>query len=96
MTYEQFLACVKEGGEMPTGLNVQLQSLWYDGRGEWKKAHDLIDHLDDTGSAHVHAYLHRVEGDLWNARYWYNRAKQPVFSGSLQDEWYALVKIFLR
>lgn len=72
--------------------SVQAKALWYDGKGQWKEAHDLIDQLDDRDSAHIHAYLHRVEGDLWNARYWYNRAKQPEFTGSLAEEWKALVE----
>ena len=76
-------------------LSVQLQALWWDAKGDWKKAHDLIDHLNDAVSAHVHAYLHRVEGDLWNARYWYNRAKQPEFRGSLEEEWEYLLEKYL-
>jgi len=76
-------------------LSVQLQALWWDAKGNWKKAHDLIDHLNDAVSAHVHAYLHRVEGDLWNARYWYNRAKQPEFRGSLEEEWEYLLEKYL-
>ena len=73
-------------------MPVQSKALWYDAKGEWKTAHDLIDQLKDPVSAHVHAYLHRVEGDLWNARYWYNRAQQPEFIGSLQEEWTYLVE----
>ncbi len=74
---------------------VQLKSLWYDAKGDWKTAHDLIDHLEDRESAHVHAYLHRVEGDLWNARYWYNRAKQPECTLSIEQERNALIVKFL-
>jgi len=70
----------------PQNLSVQLKALWYDAKGDWRTAHDLIDQLEDSVSAHVHAYLHRVEGDLWNARYWYSRAKQPEFKGSLEEE----------
>jgi len=51
------------------GLSVPLKALWYDGKGDWQKAHDQVDHLDDRSSAHVHAYLHRKEGDIWNADY---------------------------
>lgn len=78
----------------PSNFSVQLQSLWWDGKGDWKKAHDLIDHLTDKVSAHIHAYLHRVEGDRWNARYWYDRAKQPEYKGSLKDEWLYLVDLY--
>ena len=80
---------------MPASLSVVLQALWWDGKGDWQQAHDLIDHLSDPISAHIHAYLHRVEGDLWNARYWYNRAKQPEFKGNLIDEWEYLVEKYI-
>lgn len=80
---------------VPTNLSVQLQALWWDAKGDWKQAHDLIDYLEDLESAHIHAYLHRVEGDLWNARYWYSRAKQPEFKGALDVEWKYLVEKYL-
>ena len=76
-------------------LSVQIEALWWDAKGDWKRAHDLIDHLDDAISAHIHAYLHRVQGDLWNARYWYNRAKQPEFKGSLDEEWEYLLEKYI-
>jgi len=79
----------------PESLSVQLKALWYDAKGDWQSAHDLIDNLSDDTSAHVHAYLHRVEGDLWNARYWYNRAKQPEFTGDLAEEWAYLVEKYV-
>lgn len=72
-----------------------MQALWYDGKGDWEKAHDLINDRQDPTSAHVHAYLHRKEGDTGNARYWYHRAAQPVFTGSLEEEWKQLVERYL-
>ncbi|QQL48969.1 hypothetical protein [Mucilaginibacter ginkgonis] len=77
-------------------LAVQLKSLWYDGVGDWQQAHNLIDHLTDRDSAWVHAYLHRKEGDIWNADYWYNRAHQTRPSVTLDEEWEALVDHFLK
>lgn len=71
----------------PQELSIHLQALWYDAKGEWTLAHSLIDHLNDPTSAHVHAYLHRKEGDLWNAAYWYKRAKQTMPQKSLDEEW---------
>jgi len=71
--------------------SAPLKALWYDGKGDWRTAHDLVDQLSDRTSTHVHAYLHRVEGDLWNANYWYDRAKQPPYVGSLDHEWEELV-----
>ncbi|MDM1294556.1 hypothetical protein HX021_09655 [Sphingobacterium sp. N143] len=71
------------------------KSLWHDSKGDWQKAHDLIDHLDTSEAAHVHAYLHRKEGDLWNAQYWYNRANQPLPNLSLDAEWAELFKLYV-
>ncbi len=95
LTYNEFINSIEKDNTIPDKLNVHLQSLWYDAKGDWQTAHDLIDHLEDRTSAHVHAYLHRVEGDLWNARYWYNRAKQPEYKGTLQEEWEQLVRAFI-
>ncbi|WP_437921679.1 hypothetical protein [Sphingobacterium sp. LRF_L2] len=94
MVYEDFIHSI-ESDSIPSGLSIQLQALWYEAKGEWEKGHDLIDHLTDSTSAHVHAYLHRVEGDLWNARYWYSKAKKTEFKGDLKTEWEALVKMLL-
>lgn len=80
----------------PIGLTVQLEALWYDGSGDWDKAHDLINDLDDKQSAHVHAYLHRKEGDLWNADYWYRRAGRQRPETTLEEEWEALATALLR
>lgn len=94
MTLNEFKTTLKDS-QPKSSWDVSIQALWYDAKGEWKKAHDLIDHLNDKVSAHIHAYLHRVEGDLWNARYWYNRAKQPEFIGSLEEEREHLLQLYL-
>lgn len=94
MTLNEFKTTLKDS-QPKSSWDVSIQALWYDAKGEWKKAHDLIDHLNDKVSAHIHAYLHRVEGDLWNARYWYNRAKQPEFIGSLEEEREYLLQLYL-
>jgi len=79
-----------------SALPVQLKSLWYDGKGDWHQAHGQIDHLTDQASAWVHAYLHhRKEGDIWNADYWYNKARQKRPNLSLEEEWEQLVLQFL-
>lgn len=79
----------------PVGLTIQQEALWYDGKGDWDRAHDLINDLDDRQSAHVHAYLHRKEGDLWNADYWYRRAGKQRPDVTLEEEWKALVAYLL-
>lgn len=94
MTIQEFKNSLTEN--FPSNsLSVQIEALWWDAKGDWKQAHDLIDHLDDAISAHIHAYLHRVEGDFWNARYWYNRAKQPEFKDSLDEEWEYLLEKYM-
>ncbi|WCT13732.1 hypothetical protein [Mucilaginibacter jinjuensis] len=77
-------------------LSVQLKSLWYDAKGDWHKAHAQVDQLSDLSSAWVHAYLHRKEGDIWNADYWYNKAHKTRPELSLDDEWAQLVLHFLK
>ncbi|MBO9729649.1 MAG: hypothetical protein J7623_13515 [Chitinophaga sp.] len=80
----------------PTSLSVFLESLWYEGKGNWKKAHDLVDDLPGTDAARVHAYLHRVEGDESNAGYWYRRAGTQRPAYSQEQEWEVLVRQFLQ
>lgn len=76
-----------ETGVLPAGTTVYLQALWHDKKGEWQKAHELIQDLQDKTAAWIHAYLHRKEGDTWNADYWYNKAGRKRPSLSLNEEW---------
>jgi hypothetical protein len=80
----------------PSGISVYLQSLWHDGKGDWHKAHSLVDSMPGADAAHVHAYLHRKEGDLSNADYWYRRANQLRPPVELDQEWETLVQKFLQ
>jgi hypothetical protein len=80
----------------PKGFSVQLKSLWHDGKGDWQKAHDQVDRLNDRASAWIHAYLHRKEGDVVNADYWYSKAGQTRPKISLVEEWECLVTQFGR
>ena len=74
----------------PSDASLALQSLWFDAKGDWNKAHELAQKDGGSAGDWVHAYLHRKEGDASNARYWYARAGKPVFSGTLEDEWAAI------
>lgn len=85
MTLEAFQAAAKAGRE-PPGLRPILRALWLDGSGDWDAAHQLADDIGGVDGARVHAYLHRTEGDLSNARYWYRQAGRPPFEGSLRVE----------
>lgn len=79
----------------PTTLTLLLQALWWDAKGDWARAHGLVDELETSDGMAVHAYLHRKEGDASNARYWYNRAKRPFCRESLEQEWKSLVEELL-
>lgn len=74
---------------------VLLEALWFDAKGDWEKAHRLVQDVNTLEAAWIHAYLHRKEGDAFNAAYWYRRAGKPVFTGSLEQEWEQLVLRFL-
>jgi hypothetical protein len=76
-------------------LDAPLVALWWAAKGKWDEAHKIVQDEDDADSAWVHAYLHRVEGDLGNAGYWYRRAGQPVATGSLETEWDEMVSALL-
>ncbi len=74
----------------PDGLSLPLQTLWWEAKGDWKQAHECAQADEGPDGAAVHAYLHRVEGDLNNARYWYNRAERTPRTDTLAAEWEAL------
>jgi hypothetical protein len=76
--------------EPPAGLSLALQTLWWEAKGDWKRAHECAQEDRTTTGSSVHAYLHRVEGDLSNAGYWYNRAGRTPATGALKDEWETL------
>ena len=79
----------------PAGITVYLLAMWYDGYGNWDKAHSMVDSLEDSTACWVHAYLHRREGDIWNADYWYRKANKKRPNVSLQEEWENIVKALL-
>ena len=68
-------------------LPAPLAALWWAAKGNWEKAHKFAQDVETIDAAWVHAYLHRVEGDLGNAAYWYRQAGQPVAKDALEAEW---------
>jgi hypothetical protein len=76
-------------------LAAPLSALWWAAKGNWDKAHKIAQDMETTDAAWVHAYLHRVEGDLGNAGYWYRQAGQPVAKDSLDAEWERMVSALL-
>lgn len=79
----------------PADLSLPLQALWYEAKGDWAEAHRLAQQAETAEGSWVHAYLHRVEGDLSNARYWYTRAGRPPSTQPLQEEWAAIARALL-
>ena len=79
----------------PEALSPLLISLWLDRKGDWTGSHAIAQDDDTPDGAWVHAYLHRKEGDLWNADYWYRRAGRTRPTTSLEQEWADLVSTFL-
>jgi hypothetical protein len=75
-----------ERDQPPLGATQMLQAVWHGLRGEWEAAHELAQAQDDAEGAWVHAWLHRIEGDLGNADYWYRRAGRPPRRGDTRGE----------
>lgn len=90
MTLEEFLNSLSLA-EPPQGVAVPLAALWWDGKGDWARAHGMVDDLETPDAMAVHAYLHRKEGVEWNADYWYKRAGRTFRRPTLEAEWEALV-----
>jgi len=71
MNIKQFNVSINEEKAPPTGLSIALNALWWDAKGDWARAHSLVDELESVDGMAVHAYLHRKEGSASNADYWY-------------------------
>ncbi len=86
MTVDEFMASLANAGP-PAGLPAALVGLWHAGREDWDRAHVIVQDNPGRDAAWVHAYLHRVEGDLWNAGYWYRQAGRQECRAPLDEEW---------
>ncbi len=75
------------GGRPPERLSPVLEALWYEANGDWDRAHRIVQDIPGADAAWVHAYLHRREGDTWNAGYWYSRAGRQKTAIPLDSEW---------
>jgi hypothetical protein len=95
MTFEEFRNSLS-GSQPPGTLSLALAGLWWDAKDDWQRAHESAQQDEGPAGSWVHAYLHRKEGDLSNATYWYNRAQKPVPKISLQQEWKEITEALLR
>ena len=94
MNVAQFKASLSAAAPAPQ-LGAPLAALWWAARGDWDQAHRIVQDEETSEAAWVHAYLHRVEGDLGNAGYWYRRTGKPAATGSLEAEWEAIASTLL-
>ncbi len=97
MSFAEFQRSIAGAGAPPEGASVALQALWHDARGDWDRAHTCAQEDGGRDGAWVHAYLHRKEGDLGNAGYWYARACRPVpaVDVTLAAEWEEITRALL-
>jgi hypothetical protein len=93
MTFEDFKNSLTQTN--PPAVSDLLKALWFEGKGDWESAHNIAQDIHNNDGSWIHAYLHRVEGDLGNASYWYSRANRKMPTSSLKDEWSAIVKELL-
>ena len=98
MTYEEFQQSIARDAAPAAGLSLALQGLWHDARGDWNGAHNCAQDDHSRDGSWVHAYLHRKEGDIGNAGYWYSRAgrKMPAQSVRLEAEWEEIARALVK
>jgi hypothetical protein len=92
MNLEEFEASIAKEQAPPAGLSIPLAALWWDAKGDWARAHSLVDELECRDGMAVHAYLHRKEGSVSNADYWYQRSGRSFNRPTLDAERTALIE----
>ncbi len=96
MTLDQFKELVSDKRKPEQELSPLLQALLCDARGDWDGGHKIAQGIENASAAWVHAYLHRKEGDLSNAGYWYRRAGRRECRSSLTEEWDEIARHLLQ
>jgi hypothetical protein len=94
MNVDEFRALLTKPSP-PATLTPLLAALWWDAKGDWKRAHETAQDVSGPDGAWVHAYLHRKEGDAGNAGYWYGQAARPHCTLTLDAEWEQIVSALL-
>ena len=85
MNYDSFIKSIKDISP-PIDISLPLKSMWYAKKGEWDKAHQIAQDITSLLGSWIHAYLHRIGGDQYNAKYWYKRANIEPINTNLDDE----------
>ena len=88
-TVSEFEVAVETNEKLPSDLSPELQALWLTKKKRWDPAHDIAQEIHTQTGSWIHALLHRIEGDLGNAAYWYSRAGRPAIgnTGGIDEEW---------
>lgn len=94
MDYTQFLETL-EYDEPVVNWPDGLRALWYDAIGDWEASHNIAQDLHTDLGSWIHAYLHRKEGDEFNAEYWYSRANRSVPTITLDEELKQMVEFVI-
>lgn len=92
MTAEELARSAANDSVPPAAASLEARTLWYARTGKWDAAHDLCQDIPGNAGSWIHAWLHREEGDLGNAGYWYARAGKPIPPKdlTLEQEWMAI------
>ena len=91
MNYDNFIKLTKESNPSDALSGIHL-ALWHAMKNNWDMAHNIVQDINTDTASWIHAYLHRVEGDLSNANYWYNRASKIASTESLELELNNIIK----
>jgi hypothetical protein len=94
MTLREFRDSLS-AAEPPGELGLALAGLWWDAKGDWTRAHENAQQDEGPEGSWVHAYLHRKEGDISNAGYWYGRAGKPPAHGPFEKECEEITRVLL-
>ncbi|TDT45479.1 hypothetical protein CLV90_2567 [Maribacter spongiicola] len=94
-TYLEFEKSL-ELSQVPEEWSEGLKSIWYDAKGNWEASHNIAQDMHNTLGSWLHAYLHRKEGDRFNAGYWYRLAKKEYPTISLDEELRVIVEYIIQ
>ena len=95
ITYSKFEQTLNQNTP-PANWPEALQSLWYQRKGDWEASHNIAQDISSPIGSLIHAHLHRVEGDDWNAKYWYRKAGRTYPQVSAKDELKNLIQEVLK
>jgi len=98
MTPKTFVEFEKSLGmsKVPKEWPDALKAMWFDAKGDWESSHNIAQEMHNSIGSWLHAYLHRKEGDRFNAGYWYRLAGRTYPAATLEEEFQVIVKYLLK